>query len=125
MVPPSPTDEKGNAVTSISLPNFEGRSVEALKLSVTGTIDDENAQPDRALKVDDTIVLIVCAQVVGVNHTVDKDGVVTRNQKVKVVEAHEVRGREGVDLLEQSRTSSADDDDTPTLNPTTERLGAA
>lgn len=111
----------------VDLPYFEGREVETLKLSVTGTIDDENAQPDRALKIGDTIVTVSIAQVVGVNHTEDKDGVVTRNQKIKVVEAHEVRGQAGIDLLDKARvvtTPDSDNEDDDEAPPTLQAVSA-
>lgn len=107
----------------VDLPYFEGREVETLKLSVTGTIDDENSQPDRALKIGDTIVIVSIAQVVGVNHTEDKDGVVTRNQKVKVLEAHEVAGQEGIDLLDKARVIS-DPSTTDQNGPALQAVGA-
>lgn len=93
--------------TYVDLPYFEGREVEDLKLSVTGAIDDDNSQPGRALKIGDTIVVVCVAQVVGVNHTEDKNGVVTRNQKIKLLEAHELAGQAGVDLLDQVRSGGA------------------
>lgn len=81
------------------IPPFEGHDPENTRLSLTGNIDDETLQPVRALKLGDPVVMVVFGEVTGVNHPMKGDGTVIRAAKVKVTEAHEVRGTEASDLL--------------------------
>ena len=70
------------------VPAFEGLNPDEISFSVIGKIDDTDDQPDRVLKLGERVTLIVEAVVVGVNHTMNKDGETTRATKVKVEMAH-------------------------------------
>ena len=71
-----------------NIPSFDGSNPSTLTFSVAGSITEEDDQPSRVLKIGEPVDLVVSGFVMGVNHTIDKDGELTRATKIKIDTAH-------------------------------------
>lgn len=66
------------------VPNFEGRSVDGLRVKVVGRADLDDL--DEVLSVDDRVLMLAEYRVVGVRHYVDeKNGDLIREASIKPI----------------------------------------
>lgn len=66
------------------LPNFEGVNPDHVIFTASGSISEVDDQPDGCPSIGEWLNLECTAQVVGVNHTINNDGELTRTVKVKM-----------------------------------------
>ena len=75
------------------LPKIDGVTPEECKYTLSGTITDEEAQPDRVFRMQDRVRFVAEARVVGVDHgekVVDGELIVVRTIKLKADSLYEV-----------------------------------
>ncbi len=70
-----------------TIPHFEGRPVDGVKIVMSGSVPLDEALSETVLGMDDAVQLVSMFRVVGVRHDVDKDGKLIRIQVLKPVEA--------------------------------------
>ena len=70
-----------------NLPKFEGERPEEQKFTISGTITEEELQPDSLLSMDDMAVLTVDVQVTKVAFSRNGDGELVRAVTVKALGA--------------------------------------
>ena len=78
---------------SRKLPKIDGKTVVECTYTLSGTITDEEAQPDRVFRMQERVQFVAAARVVGVNHgekVVDGELVVVRAIKLKADSLYEV-----------------------------------
>ncbi len=66
------------------LPSFEGTIPDHITFTAGGSITEVDDQPDGCPTIGEWLTLECTAQVVGVNHTINNDGELTRAVKVKM-----------------------------------------
>lgn len=80
VIPPPTT------VATKSIPDFEGASIAATSMKITGTVEVD-AEPDMVISLDDRVRLVGEYRVVGVSFKVDpKTGDTVREQILKPIE---------------------------------------
>jgi hypothetical protein len=89
------------------LPPFEGRTPDGIKLTVTGSIKNAEEQPPRAMRMGETGILVVRYIVRDVNHSEKEDGTVTRQHRIKIVEAHDWDSPEAKDMVDRITAGGA------------------
>lgn len=98
---------------SYRLPPYNGREIDQSKLSFTGSITEDEMQPSHPIQMGDHVYMIVHGICTGVGHDIkvtDQEEVVTRNPKIKILEAHAVRdGMEAGDLIGKYRQLTLDE----------------
>lgn len=113
----------------LPLPLFDGRRPAQTTLSVSGSLKDPAAQPDKMLKLGDIEHLVVLGEVAAINHTVNNDGEVSRDIKFKISEANTVDATRGQELLVLRRGTQPIEELTspvapPAATPTDDNLSA-
>lgn len=76
-----------DAQVSALLPKFEGKTVDSVSTKFVGSgLNDVLADPRMVIKVDDRVRFVCVGRVTGVNHVMNKDGNLVRQQVVAVIE---------------------------------------